>query len=137
MTVFLKRNLVIEASQQQNGRDPILVRGGADKRISGVSTLDEGGLKKIALPIPSVDVDLMMDSVASGRVLYLETDTEITVKLDSASDTGFTVKPLDDTKSGLGNIPGTIYLETAFTHVYVTVAGTSGEANIVIGILGE
>lgn len=136
MSMYMKRQIRFEASQQANGRDPVIKRGDTQKRISGLSSIIEGGLQKVVVPIPTTDLDLMIDGVATGKVLYIETDTEITVKLDTVGDTGVVVSPLDAASGGLTQTPGVLYLETSFYHVYITVAGTSGTANIVVGILG-
>ena len=136
MTLYLKRQIFIEASQQANGRDLVLSRGSLMKRLSGLDEMEEGGARKVALSIPSVDVDLMASGIALGKILYIETDTEITLKLSTTSDTGITVTPVDPDNNDLTEVPGTLYLEGEFTHVYVSVAGASGTANLVVGILG-
>ena len=137
MTIYLKRQISMEVTQASSGRNPLFRRGDLPKKLSGLSTLEEGGLQKVAIAIPTSDVDLMIDGVAEGKVLYIETDTEITVKLDTTSDTGFLVAPVDSANADLSLVPGTLYLETSFSHVYISVAGTSGTANVVIGILGS
>lgn len=136
MTVFLKRQIAIEVTQTSSGRNPLFRRGDLPKKLSGLPSLEEGGLQKVAIPIPTVDLDLMIDGIANGKVLYIETDTEITVKLDTTLDTGIVVAPLDSNNADLSIVPGTLYLETTFSHVYISVAGVSGVANVVIGILG-
>lgn len=136
MTVFLKRQIAIEVTQASSGRNPLFRRGDLPKKLSGLSSLEEGGLQKVAIPIPTVDLDLMIDGIAEGKVLYIETDAEITVKLDTTLDTGVVVAPLDSNNADLSLVPGTLYLETTFSHVYISVAGASGVANVVIGILG-
>lgn len=136
MTVYLKRQLHVEASQNANGRNSIFLRGDLPTRFSGVASLEEGGIQKVALSIPTTDQDLLIDGIAAGKVLYVETDTEITVKLDDTSDTGFLVSPVDSSSSGLDDSPGILYLETTFTHVYVSVAGSSGTANVIVAMLG-
>jgi hypothetical protein len=136
MTIFLKRQISVEVSQTSSGRNPLFRRGDLPKRLSGLTSLEEGGLQKVAIPVPTVDLDLMIDGIVEGKVLYIETDTEITVKLETTSDTGFLVSPVDSENASLSLVPGTLYLETSFSHVYVSVSGTSGTANIVIGILG-
>ena len=137
MSVYLKRQLIIEASQKQNGLSPLFRRGDRSIKFNALDALAEGGMKKIVVPIPSTDFDLMQDGVATGSILYIETDTEIRVKLDDPGDTGLIVKPVDSTRNDLSSAPGVLYLEGTFTHVYVTPTGASGEANIVVAILGE
>jgi hypothetical protein len=137
VSVYFKKQLVIEASQKQSGIGLLFKRGDGVVKFSALAELAEAGMKKVAVPIPSTDFDLMQDGVSAGSILYIETDTEILVKLDDTADTGFTVKPVSASRGDLADAPGTMYLEGSFSHVYVTIAGTSGEANLVVAILGE
>ena len=136
MTLYWKRQLSLEASQLASGKKIIFHRGDIPVRFSGLSTLTDGGLQKIALSIPTTDQDVLPDGISTGKVLYIESDTEITVKLDTTSDTGFIISPLNSSASDLDDSPGVCYLEGSFTHVYVSVAGTSGTAHIIVAVLG-
>jgi hypothetical protein len=137
VTTYYTRQIQIEAYQKQGGRSPLFKRGDAITKFNALDELAEGGIRKLAIPIPSVDLDLMQDGVAIGKALYIETDTEITVKLNNTSDTGVTVSPIVSTRNDLSDAPGVFYIEGSFTHVYITVSGDPGEANIVVVMLGE
>lgn len=130
MTAFITRQVEIKATEQQNGEGILISRGGRPTSISGLDALNEAELKKYVLAAPTVDKDLLEGSlVAIGRILYIETDQDITVKLADTTDTGIEVKPLNS------STPGVLYLEGSFSKVYVSLAGTT-DANILMGVVG-
>jgi len=135
MTTYFTRQIRAQLTEDQSGQKVILRRGDAETKFNEQDALNEGGLVKHVIPIPTVDQDLMEgQNIAAGRVLYIETDTELVVKLADVGDTGITVKPLvDDERT---TKPGILYLEGNFTHAYVSVAGVSGEANVIFGVIG-
>ena len=135
MTTYVRRQVFLKVSEDQNGQRSLIQRGDVQTRFDAVAELEEGGLSKFAISIPAVDVDLMEgSSIANARILLIETDTELTVKLDDVGDTGITVKPLVDSEATTKR--GTLYLEGDFTHVYVSIAGSEGEANVIMGVVG-
>jgi len=131
MTTYVRRQINVSVAENQNQSDLIFSRGGSEVKYNADDALAEAEMLKYDIPIPATDKDLMEGSTISvGRILFIETDTEIVVKLDNTGDTGFTVKPVNSSTRGV------LYLEGNFTHVYVSVAGTSGNANVVAGIVG-
>jgi hypothetical protein len=129
------RQVRIQVAERQQGENLIFRRGDRETKFSDVEGLNEASLSKIVVPIPTTDKDLMEgQEITTGRLMYLETDTEMVVKLATVGDTGFTVKPVVDASSA--TMPGIFYLEGEFTHVYITLAGASGNANIVFGVVG-
>ena len=127
--------MIIQVAETMTGENELFRRGDRVTKFNALAALAEGEAKKYSIPIPTTDKDLIEGTtIAAGKILYIETDTEITVKLNDTADTGFKVKPLDDDEAS--NKPGVLYMETEFTHVYVTVAGTSGNANIFMGVVG-
>jgi len=137
MSIYMKRRLYLEASQKKSGGDLIFKRGEKDIMFDALDELSECGLRKIALDIPTVDLDLMDgEQITTGRIVYIETDTDISVKFVTTGDTPIDVKPIVAASSDLAEKPGVFYLEGEFSHVYISVAGVSGTANLMVGILG-
>lgn len=135
MTIYMTRQVRLQAAQDASGQILVFRRGDRETKFNAVAALNEAGLSKLVIPIPTTDKDLMSNQeIAAGRVLYIETDTEILVKLALTGDTGITVKPISDADAE--EKPGVLYLEGDFDHVYVTPAGASGNANIIFGIMG-
>ena len=135
MTTYMVKQLRIQASEDQNGQNLIFRRGDRETKFSAVSSIDEAGLSKLTIPLPTTNKDLMEgQDITTGKVLYLETDTELLVRLDAVGDTGFLVKPIveDDASTK----PGMLYLEGEFTHVYVTPTGSTGDAKVIFVIAG-
>jgi len=134
MTTYVTRKIYLAVSEKQNGTDLLIKRGESEIKFNAVSDLDETRSERYVLTGPVTDKDLMEgSSISAGKILILETDTEILVKLETTSDTGITVKPVvaddSDTKRG------TLYLEGNFDHLYVSFTGTD-DATILIGIIG-
>lgn len=134
MTTYIERQVIFRVSENQNGEGKIISRGDRSTRFDALDDLIEGELLKYVISAPTTDKDLLSGStIAAARILYIETDVEIRVKLDDTADTGFLVTPVDsdnaDTKRG------TLYLEGNFTHVYVSVGGTT-DANVIMGVVG-
>lgn len=137
MPVYIKRRITLQASQKKSGGDMIFQRGDRDVSFDALDDLAECGLRKLAIPVPTTDLDLMDgEQVAAGKILFIETDTDITVKLNSAGATPIDVKPVIAADSALTSKPGVLYLEGVFDHVYLSVAGTSGSANVMVAIIG-
>lgn len=135
MTTYYTRQIRTQLTEDRSGQKVLLRRGQDETKFNDVAALDEGGLSKVVVPIPTTDKDLMdSQEITTGSVLYIETDTELTVKLDDTTDTGITVKPL--VAADASEKPGVLYLEGEFTHVYITVAGASGNANVIFGVIG-
>jgi len=135
MTTYVTRQVQVQVSERTSGENLIFKRGDRAAKFEALDTLNEARFEKYVLAIPTTDQDLMVGaSISAGRILYIETDTEITIKLDDTTDTGFVVKPVPTTVTD--DKRGVLYLEGNFTHVYATVAGASGSANVLIGIVG-
>lgn len=135
MTTYITRQLRIMVAQNQSQLNLLFRRGDKEINFNAVAALNEAGLSKLVIPIPTVDKDLMeSQEITTGRLLYLETDTELLVKLVDAGDTGIVVKPMIDAEAT--EKPGVLYLEGSFTKVLVTPAGSSGEANVIFGVAG-
>lgn len=135
MTTYLTRQLRIAVAQDRSYQNLVFRRGDKEIKFNAVTVLEEAGLAKLVIPIPTVDKDLMEgQEITAGRLLYLETDTELTVKLGTVGDTGIVVKPL--VTADADEKPGVLYLEGNFTHVYVSIAGASGNANVIFGVVG-
>jgi len=135
MTTYVQRQAIIQVAEMRTGEKEIFRRGDRVTKFEELEALNECETKKYSVAIPETDKDLIEGTtITTGRILYIETDTEITVKLNNTTDTGFKVKPLVDSEGS--NKPGTLYMESEFTHVYVTIAGASGNANIFMGVVG-
>ena len=135
MTTYVKRQIIVQVSESKNGENVVMKRGDRETKFDEVAALNEATFSKKVIPIPTVDKDLLEgEEIAVGKILYLETDTELTVKLAATSDTGFKVVPVVTADAATKR--GTLYLEGTFTHVYVSIAGTSGNANVLIGVVG-
>jgi hypothetical protein len=132
---YVKRQIIVQVSENQNGENAVIKRGDRETKFDEVAALNEASFSKLVIPIPTVDKDLLQgEEITTGKILYLETDTELTVKLALTSDTGFTVKPVVTADAATKR--GVLYLEGTFTHVYVSVAGTTGNANVLFGVVG-
>ena len=114
----------------------LISRGGRDARFENVDGLSEVSLANHVIAMPAIDVDLIQGTTISvAKILYIETDTEILVKLATVGDTGFVVKPLDGNDVTSGK-KGSLYLEGEFTGLFVTPAGSVGDATVLVALVG-
>ena len=135
MSTYVTRQIQLTVAENQNGSNQIIKRGDTPTKFDAVAALEEVEFKKYVIALPETDKDLLAETtIGTAKILYIETDTELTVKLVTTGDTGFKVKPLvsDDAETK----KGTLYLEGEFSHVYVTPTGSSGNANVTMGVVG-
>jgi len=135
MTTYVTRQVQLAVNENQNGTGQVIKRGQTPTKFDGVNELAEAEFKKYVIALPETDKDLLEGStIALAKILYIETDTELVVKLETTGDTGITVKPLvsDDNEEKRG----TLYLEGEFTKMYITPTGASGNANVIMGVVG-
>lgn len=131
---YVTRQIQLQVAESQNGENLIIRRGDRPIKFDADDNLAEAKFEKFVLTLPVTNKDLMEGaSIAAARILILETDTELTLKLADVGDTGITVKPVSTTDASTKK--GTLYLEGNFTKAYVTIAGT-GEATVLIGVVG-
>ena len=132
---YMIRQVQLRISEQANGEDLLFQRGDRPAKFDGVDDLAEVRAEKSVLTLPVVNQDLMVgSSIAVGRILYLETNSELEVRLDDVGDTGVVVKPVVAAEGSTKR--GTLYLEGEFSHVYVSIGGT-GSAIVWVGIVGQ
>jgi len=135
MTTYVTRQIQLLVTENQNGTNQVINRGETPTKFEEVDELAEAEFKKYVIALPETDKDLLEGTTISlAKILYLETDTELTVKLETVGDTGFKVKPI--VTEDASEKRGTLYLEGEFTKVYVTPTGTSGNANVIMGVVG-
>lgn len=131
---YVRRQIKLVVSEDANSRKILINRGDSETRFDSLDVLAEVELAKKTISLPASNVDLMQGTtIQLARILYIETDTELLIKLDSLSDTGFKVKPID---TGDSDGRGILYLEGSFTHAYVTPVGSTGEATVLVGVVG-
>lgn len=135
MTTYVRRQVIVSVAEKSNGEDLVFRRGDRETKFDAVAELDEAKFSKFVIPLPQTDYDLMAgENITTGKILYLETNTEMTVKLNNVGDTGIVVKPVVATEAD--DKKGILYLEGEFTHVYITLAGSSGNADVIMGVVG-
>ena len=135
MTTYITRQIFYKVSEQANGENLLIQRGDRSVKFDAVSALSEARSQRLTLTLPIVDQSIMSGSgIAVGKILMLETDTELTVKFDDTGNTGITVKPLV-TADG-STKPGTFYIEGSFTNVFLNITGT-GTASVFAAIVGQ
>lgn len=135
MTTYVTRQIQLSVAENQNGTGQVINRGERPTKFDEEDSLAEAEFKKYVIALPETDKDLLEGTtITLAKILYLETDTEMTVKLGTTGDTGFKVKPL--VSDDAAEKRGTLYLEGEFTHVYVTPTGITGNANVIMGVIG-
>jgi hypothetical protein len=132
MSIYIRRLLKLVASTNQNLSAPLISRGQgeADTRIEAEALLDEGLGSQIVVAAAASDEELPMGSgVATGAMLVIESDVDITFKLSGVGNTAFSLKvPTSGVKA-------MFLADVEFTSLHVSVPGAV-DANIFYGVIG-
>lgn len=132
MSLYIQRQLQLKAGQTATIQNPIIDRGNSGiDRISAQTHLAEATTGRIVLAAGATDTQIALgQGIATGRLFYLETDQDITVKLGGTEAArALSVKiPVDA-------VVGTLYMDVEYTSVYLTNGGTS-DANLYYAIVG-
>lgn len=134
MTTYIQRQVQLQVAEDQSGRNQLIKRGyDAVTRFDAIAALKEAELKRYDLQAPLTDHDLLAStSISAGKILYIEANGPITIKLGTTGDTGIAITPLDSSDTTKRAV---FYYEGTFTHVYVTIGGTS-LVEVLMGVVG-
>jgi hypothetical protein len=126
----VRSQLIVVAALDSNERDVGFEREN-ETQTSVIEEFDVESSGTIVLAASEADYALPLGKVATGRVLYLETDQELTVKLDGEA-TGHKVgAPSSGTKAKL-------YLRSEFTSApLLTNNSSAAEAVVSFFIAGD
>ena len=120
-----------------SSRVPALVcRGDSNEEIiSSLAALAEVSSNQIVVPGSAVDTVLPMGSgIVTGRMLLVESDADVTIKIDGTdSEREWPLKvPSLTTTSGL---KARLIADVEFTSLYISVPGTV-DANVYYAVVG-
>lgn len=133
MTTYIQRQVQLQVSEEQGGRGQLIKRGDGMVRFDALAALKEAEFKRYDLTAPITNKDLLEGTaITAGKILYLETNGAITVRLGTTGDTAIPIAPLD---SAISSKKAVFYYEGSFTHVYVSVAGTA-IVEVIMGVVG-
>ena len=128
MAIRVKFELDLQISENSLGQKEL----GKTAPWSGTNDLqDNGGTWRQRLDAGATDVLVDLNGLATGRLIAIKTDQEITVKKDSAGGEPWTIRPL-----GTGALDGVFMITTdGVTSLYVSNAG-SLDAEVTFSIAG-
>ncbi len=133
MSLYLKRQLKIKASNLQSMDNAIVARGASEESINGITELAEATASQIVIPASTTDEQLPMGSgVATGRAFYLETDKDLTIKFGGTDALRALTVKVPST-----SFPAILYLDIEFTSVYATNASATDGANVYYAVIGS
>lgn len=132
MSLYITRQLRLLVSESQQGTNPIVSRGGDEEKVSAQAALAEATSSLIVVAAAATDLQLPLGfGIVTGRLFYLETDQDITVKFGGTTvDRALLVKVPQSGKIAR------MFLDISFTSVYVTNGGTVA-ANVVYAVIGS
>lgn len=132
MPLYLQRQIRVIVSAVQNMVNPLLDRGQAGiERISDVAELAEASGNRVLVPASSSDYQLALPaSIGLARLVYVESDQDITVKLGGIEADRAIAMKTPDTDS-----PAILYVDAEVDSIYVTT-GTL-DTNVYYGVVGE
>lgn len=131
MSLYLQRQIRLIVSAVQNMVNPILDRGQVGpEKISSVTELAEASGNRVLIPPSSTDYQLALPaSIALARLVYIESDQDISVKLGGTeADREIEMKvPSTDSVA-------IMYLDAEVDSIYVTTGLTA--TNVFYGVVG-
>lgn len=94
-------------------------------------------VKNIKLAALEADTSISLDDVAQGRILYMESDVEITFKLNGVGTTAIKLsRPVDPTATQAASTKAYCFLQTEFTQLHLT-GHASSIATVKVCIVGD
>jgi len=132
MALYLQRQFRLIVSAVQNMVNPLVERGGSGlELINSVDELAEASGNSVLVPASQTDYQLAMPaSISTGRLLYLETDQDLVIKLGGTeADRAISLKVPSTT------IKAVLYLDAEVTSIYVTTGVTA--TNVYYAVVGD
>lgn len=132
MSLYIRRRLKVVASTNQNLGTPLISRGESqtEERIEAQTDLAEGTGSQIVVAAAAVDEELPMGSgIVTGRMLIIESDQDIELKLSGIGNTALPVKV------PVAGVLARLVADVEFTSIHVSVPGAT-DANIFYGVIG-
>ncbi len=129
--MYLQRRVQLRASDDQGFNNKLLDVGGGLERISDLDDFSEvfSGSIKLTGPVSDTEIPLS-PGLSSGRILYIKSNKEISIKLDATADSPITIKP---SQTG---VDATFYLEGDFSAIYFSYTG-SDELSLFYAVVGD
>lgn len=132
MSLYIRRNIVLQVSRDQGMKNASIRRGDALTYLNEVSTLAEAIDAAVVIPAPQTDMPLSFPpGITTGRMFYLETDTDLTIKFNGTDATRAI-----DVKVPSSDVPGILLMDVDFSAVYLSLTGTTA-ANVYFAIVGS
>jgi hypothetical protein len=129
MSVYVRQQIILVASNDKNEANCSFKR--EDKALSSqTETFEVESSGEAVLSAAEADYVLPMGKVVTGKVLFVEADKQVTLKLNGGAEV-LTVGP-----PGTGT-KGKFFLRGDFTAVSVTNADASAEAAVSYLIAGQ
>lgn len=130
MTIRVRSQILLVAALDADEKQCQFVRD--DKTLNTINeTFDAENSGQVVLAAAEADYALPMGKVATGKVLYIETDTELVVKLDGEVTGHSLGAPTSGTKAKL-------YLRSSFASApVITNADATNEATVNFFIAGD
>lgn len=132
MSVYVRTRVVVVAAMDEDEKNKQLER--EDETLTTINhTFDTEESGHAVLAASETGFDLPMGKVSTGRMLYIETSQEITVKLDGGAEE-IPIRP-----TGAGT-KGKLLLMTTFTtapQLDNDVVATAAEADVTFLIAGD
>lgn len=130
MSLYINRQFRVTISEAKGLTDPVLSRGATEERINADTNLAEAAGGPLVIAAPQTDLEITFPpGLATGRMFYIESDQDLTIKFNNSANTGYTLKVPTT------SIRGKWYMDIDFTSVYITLGGTT-DANVFYYIVG-
>ena len=132
MSIYIRRQLQLKASQNSNMQNYILDRGNSvQDRIEAQAALAESIAGPIVVANATTDIQLSMgNGITTGRLFYLESDKNVTIKFNGTDAARALVLKVPAT-----GLMAVMYLDVEYTSVYLSNA-SGASANVYYAVVG-
>lgn len=131
MSLYLKKQLILKLAQDESWTLPVFTRGASQFAFNSAALAESQG-GQIVIPDGETDLEVPLGpKIATGRMLYLATNIQISFKLNGIGNQALDLQPpVTDPE-----VPGELYYDGDFTSLHLTNA-SGGPATVFFVIVG-
>ncbi len=130
MSLYIKKQLQLRIAQDADWKQLAFVRGSEQSEVNAEVGLAESQGGQLLIPDGTTDLEIPLGpQITTGRLLYLSTDVQVSIKLNGAGN------PALDLQPPATDVPGEFYYDGEFTSLHLS-NGSGSDASIFFIVVG-
>jgi len=126
MSLYFKKQLILKIAQDSAWKQTVFARGSEQTSIEAQAALAESQGGQLVIPDGTTDLEIPLGPlIATGRLLYLGTDVQISFKLNGIGNAALDLQPPYTAVSPAVQPLGEFLLEGEYTSIHVSNASGS------------